>query len=241
MKHLLKEKPANINNTNNTNNTNDTNNFINDTTLNWSFRPSNEQANETSSLPLEISQEIDSESHLEERKSERGERKNLPPEWRGVKLDLFCNGKNKDGSDQLKLNIGVLRKLDGAQIELQAVLNSAFDDSVRRGVEKTDWNTAAHWIKVKQHRKELSYLIEDLRASKIGKKSKGGGTDWVAFVYLAEHTWCVDIVRECQIYHFELTGKLSEKQIAQGNTIATGYFGQRKQATLINPRKEWGI
>ena len=225
--------PANINNTNNTNNTNDinnTNNKINNTTL---CHLGNERVNETSSFPLGKPKEEDNVSHLE------GVRK-LPAEWRGVKLDLFCNGVNLDGSAQMKLNVGVLRHSDGAQIALQASLNSAFDDAVRRGVDKTQWNSDSHWISVKKHRKELQQFVQDVRISKIGKKSKHGGTTWVAFVYCIDCDWCVDIVRDAEIYHFTLNQKLSAKQLAQGNMIATGYFGERKQ-TLIDPKKEWGI
>ena len=241
MKNLL--KPANINNTNNTNNTNDTNNLINNTTQCWSDRPSN-VVNLTSSIPVDrtsSSETSSQEKELLDSKSQVKRTRKLPAEWRGVKLDLFINGRNKNTQPQMKLNIGVIRKIDGAQIELQASLNSSFDDSVRRGVDKTKWNTESHWIRVKQHRKELGYLVDDLRASKIGKKTKGGGTEWVAFVYRADQTWCVDILREGQIYHFELTDPLTEKQTQQGNFAATGYFGERKQPQLIDPRKEWGI
>ena len=233
MKNLLKQ-PANINNNNNNNDINNNNNLINNTTLNWSCRLSDEGDNETSSSSL-------GKPSKENIVSQREGVRKLPPEWRGIKLDLFCNGNNKDGSAMLKLNISVLRKIDGAQHELQAVLNSKFDDAVRRGVDKVAWNTDGHWISVKQHKKELEYLLPDVRISKIGKKSKGGGTEWVAFVYSADSSWCVDIIRESQVYHFVLDQPLSEKQQAQGNTIATGYFGHRKQAQLINPRKEWGI
>ena len=229
MKNLLKI-PANINNTNNNNDTNDTNNNTNNTTL---CQIGNDGGNKTASISLGKPKEKNLVSQS------RGVRK-LPAEWRGVKLDRFCNGTNKDGSAQLKLNVGVLRLLDGSQVPLQASLNSSFDDAVRRGVDKVEYNTDSHWIRVKQHHKELKYLIDDVRASKIGKKSKHGGTTWVAFVYCVDTTWCVDIVREAQIYHFELTKKLSTAQLEQGNMIATGYFGERKQK-LIDPKKEWGI
>jgi len=226
------KKPANFNNNNNNNNNNDNNNKITTNTLGWSRDQDKEKMNLTSS----------SLESLREEKSV-GQKKvteKLPPEWKGIKLDLFCNGYNRDGSLKLKMNVSILRRLDGARFELQASLNSSWDDGVRRGVDKTAWNTESHWIRVKQHRKELQ-LLYDIRASKIGKKTKGGGTEWVAFVYQDfDKLWCADIVRESQTLQFKLNTNFSAAQIAQGNMIGTGYFGDRSQG-LINPRKEWGI
>ena len=229
------EKPANINNTNNTNNTNDTNNKLTTTTLVWSKDQSKEKDKLTSSplgKPIEEQEPLDSSCQ------DLGVKK-MPGEWRGVKLDLFNNGINKDGSAMMKLNIGVIRKIDGAQVPLQASLNSSWDDSVRRSVDKNDWNNLPHWIRAKQHRKELEYLY-NIRASKIGLKQKSGGTEMVAFVFQDRaNIWCVDILREGQIYSFELKDTLSENQIAQGKIIATVYAGTKK--TRLITAKELGI
>lgn len=222
---LDRNKSANINKTNNYNNTNDTNDILTTST----FAKSNDE--EVMAL---TSSSLGRESLSEEKVVLK-----LPPEWRGVKFDLFCNGTNKDGSKSLKLNIGVIRSLDGESIPLQASLNSSWDSGVRRGVDATQWRENSHWIKVRQHRKELEYIYEP-RASKIGKKTKQGGTNWVAFVYKDRKcVWCIDVVREAKVYSFELTDPLTSAQ-QQKNMIATAYRGVRKQA-LIDPRKEWGI
>jgi len=232
------EKPANINNTNNTNNTN---NKLTTTTLVWSQDQSKEQNNLTSSPLGKPSQEQELLDSSQEKVVQRmpATPKRMPAPWRGVKLDLFNNGINKDGSAMMKLNIGVIKKIDGSQVALQASLNSSWDDSVRRGVDKNDFNTDSHWIKAKQHRKELEYLYS-IRASKIGLKQKGGGTEMVAFVF-QDHsdTWCVDILHESQIYSFKLTDPLSENQIKQGKMIATVYDGVKKVKLLT--AKELGI
>jgi len=222
------KKPANINNTNNNNNTNDTNNKLTTTTLSWSRDQDKEKMNLTSS----------SFESLREEKSVGQKRitEKLPPEWKGIKLDLFCNGYNRDGTPKLKLNCGVIRRLDGTQVPLQASLNSSWDDGVRRGVDKIAWNTEPHWIRVKQHRKELQYLY-DIRASKIGLKQKSGGTEMVVFVYRVEDQWCADIIREGQTHHIPLDNPLSPH--AHRNQIATGYAGDRRRA-LIKPQ-ELGI
>jgi hypothetical protein len=235
------KKPANINNTNNNNNTNDTNNKLTTTTLVWSQDHSKAESNLTSS-PLGKATPSETASQSQEpldSSCQKISHKRMPAAWRGVKLDLFCNGINKDGTANLKLNIGVIRKLDGAQIALQASLNSTWDDSVRRGVDKTAWNTESHWITAKQHRKELEYVY-NIRTSKIGLKQKGGGTEMVAYVF-QDHsqTWCVDILREGEIYNFQLTDTLTESQKRQGKMIATGYTGVRTQRLIT--AKELGI
>lgn len=213
------KKSAKINKTNNYNDYNDTNNILTTTTL---CQTSNEEEVVTSSSLGQKEKDI----------------VKLPPEWRGVKLDLFCNGTNKDGSASLKLNIGIIRAEDGESVPLQASLNSNWDSGVRRGVDAQDWREHSQWIQVKKHRKELSYLYEP-RASKIGLKRKAGGTEMVAFVYQdRKNIWCVDIVRNARIYAFELTDPLNKKQTA-GNMIATAYRGVRKHA-LIKP-EELGI
>jgi len=229
------KKPANINNTNNTNDTNDTNDILKTTTLSWSKDQSKVETSLTSSS-LELASPREQELSDS---SQKISHKKMPGEWRGVKLDLYKNGINKDGSAMMKLNIGVIRKIDGAQVPLQASLNSSWDDGVRRSVDKNDWLNDPHWIRAKQHRKELEYVY-DIRASKIGLKQKSGGTEMVAYVYQDRSSmWCVDILRESQIYSFQLDDPLSDAQIAQGNTIATVYAGTKK--TRLITAKELGI
>lgn len=222
------KKPANINNTNNNNNTNDTNNKLTTTTLIWSKDTGKEEEVVTPSSLGSLREEKDF--------SQKKVVKRLPPEWRGVKCDLYCNGYNKDGTLKMKLNIGVIRHIDGAQVALQASLNSSWDDSVRRGVDKTAWNTDPHWIRAKQHRKELEYIY-DIRASKIGLKQKHGGTEMVAFLYQHGPVWHVDILRAGEIYTVPLADPLSAN--AHQNHVATGYAGARSR-TLIKP-EELGI
>lgn len=230
------KKPANINNTNNYNNTNDTKDEL---TTTIHCQESNEEEVEVVAAPSLGRLRLEKESL--DSKAKKKVALKLPAEWRGVKLDLYCNGTNKNGTASLRLNLGVIRSLDGEQIPLMALLNSSWDDGVRRGVDTEEWNTHSHWIRAKQHRKELNYIYKDVRISKIGKRAKQGGTKWVAYVY-KDHakTWCVDILREAQIYSFSLTEQMSQAQLEQGNMIATGYFGIKKQA-LIDPKKEWGI
>jgi len=227
------QRPANINNTNNTNNTNDTNNKLTTNTVHLTSDPIELTSN--FSLGRETKKEESLDSSVK-----RKSHSELPPEWRGIKLDLYCNGSNKDGSMMLKLNVGVIRHLDGEQIPLQASLNSSWDNSVRRGVDPVEWASDPHWIRAKQHRKELEYRYKDvLRTSKIGKKAKQGGTNWVAYVYQTGVDWHVDVLRETKLYHFTLGDKMSQKQ-QNSNMIATGYFGVKRVA-LIDPKKEWGI
>jgi len=221
---LDRKKSANINKTNNYNNNNDTNDKLTTST----FAKSNDE--EVMALT--------SSSLGRESLSEKEVVLKLPPEWRGVKLDLFCNGTNKDGSDSLKLNIGVIRSQDGEQVSLQASLNSSWDSGVRRGVDADSWRESSQWIVVRKHRKELEYIYEP-RASKIGLKQKQGGTEMVAFVYKdRKGVWCVDIIRNAKVYAFELTDPLSQAQ-QQKNMIATAYRGVKKRS-LIKP-EELGI
>lgn len=230
------KKPANINNTNNNNDTNDTKDEL--TTTIHCLR-SNGKEVEVMASPSLGRLRLGEES-LDSKPKRKVARK-LPPEWRGIKLDLYCNGTNKDGSSSLRLNLGIIRSLDGQQIPLMALLNSSWDDGVRRGVDIEQWNTNSHWIRARQHRKELNYIYQDVRTSKIGKRAKQGGTNWVAYVYKnLEDIWCVDILRDAQIYTFDLTDQMSQAQLEQGKMIATGYHGIKKQA-LIDPKKEWGI
>jgi hypothetical protein len=229
---LDKKKSANINNTNNYNNTNNTNNELTTTTL-CNSNDEEVMALTPSSLGLKSK-----EKEFLDSKSKEKVALELPAEWRGVKLDLFCNGTNKDGSASLKLNIGVIRKLDGAQVALQASLNSSWDSGVRRGVDAQDWSNESHWIKVKQHRKELEYIYKP-RFSKIGLKQKAGGTEMVAFVYKdRKQVWCADIVREGSVYSFELTDQMSAAQ-SESNLIATAYVGVKKRPLI--KAKELGI
>lgn len=230
------KKPANINNTNNYNNSNDTKDKLTTT-----IHCQESNAEEVESLASPSLGRLRLEKESLDSKSRKKVAVKLPPEWRGIKLDLYCNGTNKNGTASLRLNLGVIRSLDGDRIPLMAALNSSWDDGVRRGVDKEAWSSDSHWIRAKQHRKELNYLYDDIRTSKIGKKTKQGGTNWVAYVYAdLDTSWCVDILRDAQVYTFKLTDQMSLAQQEQGNMIATGYFGIKKKA-LIDPKKEWGI
>jgi hypothetical protein len=165
--------------------------------------------------------------------------KKLPAAWRGVKLDLFQNGQNKDSTLSLKLNISVLEKNAGKQIQLMAALNSKFDSSVQRGVEPDDWKNNPHWICVRQLRKELTSLYNDVRISKVGLKNKGGGTEMVVFVYKDRtDAWCVDYVREAQVYQFDLIDPLTDAQKAS-KIIASGFHGNKTRKLIT--AKELGI
>jgi len=233
LNNLGLEKPANINNTNYYNNTNNTNNILTTSKIASFQEPSNQSRSLTSS-PLGSLREEESDLSLRKKKTRK-----IPALWKGVKLDLFCNGKNRDGSASYKLNICVYDKLSGKQIQLMAALNSKFDSSVQRGVDKQDWRESSHWIKVKQTRKELNMIYEDVRGSKVGLKHNGGGTSNVVFVYQDRTgVWCVDFIREGEIYQFDLCDDINEKQ-TRANIIASGYHGSRMKKLLTN--KELGI
>lgn len=234
LNNLGLEKPANINNTNNYNNTNNTNNILTTSKI-ASFQEASNQKGSMTASPLESLREEDSSLSFVKKKVTR----KLPAPWKGVKLDLFCNGERKDGSPSYKLNICVYDKLSGKQQHLMAALNSDFDSGVRRGVESQDWRAQGHWITVKQTRKHLNMIYEDVRASKVGLKYNGGGTEHVVFVYQDRTgVWCVDYVRDGVIYQFDLCDDLNQKQ-QQANIIASGYHGSKMKRLLTS--KDLGI
>jgi len=159
-----------------------------------------------------------------------------PAAWRGVKYDLYQRGYLKSGKPNLQLNVGIIRSIDGAKMNLKAVLNQDFDRGfMSKGVE--DWKTNPHWIKCKQHYKELSMIYDDVRLSKCIEPNRAGTWDLVVFVFQdSSNTWRVDLLRESQIHTVYLTGECSQLQL-ETNCIATRYFGQSKMK-IKNAKKE---
>src|SRR5210317_642090 len=103
MKNLLEDfidtkKSANINNTNNNNNNNNTNNKLTTNTLHLV----SDEHESTSSFSLGKEAK---EEELLDSKPKRKVAVKIAPEWTGIKLDLYCNGNNKDGSSKMKLNV----------------------------------------------------------------------------------------------------------------------------------------
>lgn len=233
------ERPANINNI--TYNTYITD--ITDLTTSMFACDSNQNQQRLASPPiglasLSASQSSSPDSDAVALPKEKKTRK-LPAAWRGIKLDLFHNGANKDGSMNLKLNVSILEKKTGQQIQLMAALNSKFDSAVQRGVDPEDWQQMPHWQLIRQLRRELESLYTDVRISKVGLKNKGGGTEMVVFVYQDRAgVWCCDYVREAQVYQFDLTDALTEQQTGK-NIIATGFHGARTRRLIT--AKELGI
>jgi hypothetical protein len=233
------EKPANINNINYITNITD----ITDLTTSHIALDSNSNQQSLASPPSGLaslpasppSSPCSDAVAFAKRKSTR----KLPATWRGVKLDLFGNGVNKDGSLNLKLNISVLEKETGRQVPLMAALNSEFDSAVQRGVDTQEWKSSNHWRVVRQLRKELLSLYTDVRISKVGLKNKGGGTEMVVFVYQDRTgVWCCDYVREGEVFQFDLTDLLTPAQ-EKKKIIATGFHGAQVKRLLT--AKELGI
>ena len=227
------KKSANINNNNYNNNTNNNNNKITTSMIASLQEDSNLEEVVTASSLGSLREEESSSSLVKEKVTRK-----LPPTWRGIKLDLFRNGLNKDGTEMLKMNVTVIDKLNGSKIQLMAALNSSFDSSIRRGVEKPNWREESHWIRVRQHYKELKMRFDNIRTSKLGLKNKGRGTEITVFLYVNAGVWCVDLIREGEVYYLDLTDSVNELQ-KKGNIIASGYHGSKMQKLLT--AKDLGI
>jgi hypothetical protein len=80
--------------------------------------------------------------------------------------------------------------------------------------------------------------FDPVRASKLGLKNNGGGTELCLFLYYNAQTWCVDIIREGVVYNLDLTDSVNELQ-KRGNIIASGYHGTRLKKLLT--AKDLGI
>lgn len=238
LKHLgLDEKklPKNINNNykllqTNTNITN----ALQTTILIGSEEPQEVGSNLTTSSLGKPSKEVellDSSSHMREAESK-------PGAYRGVKYDLYKRGYLKNGRAKLQLNVGLIRSIDGQRLNLKAVLNQEWSSGfMSKGVN--DWQTNPHWIKCKQHYKELTYVYDDVRVSKCIEPNRGGTWDLVVFVFQdSSGTWRVDLLRESQIHTVYLTDKPTEKQ-TETNVIATRYFGQTKTALKNAAKQGW--
>jgi hypothetical protein len=153
----------------------------------------------------------------------------LPPNWRGVKLDLFAN-------PGYTLKITIIRH-DGTQFACSSNLNSP-NSYVFRG-RKDGQGTDQHW-----------WLLEDLMAarsdkqfqiSKVNKPRKGGTLrDFAAMIYLDNGVWIAELVYEYKIWKFSLDKEISET-FKTSNGIATGYYGQVINAKPWQDPKELGI
>jgi hypothetical protein len=243
LSNLGLERPANINNNTYITYITDNNNITDILTTSMFAVDSNPKQDQLTSSSLGLaslsaSQPSSPCSDAVALPKEKGIKK-LPAAWRGVKFDLFRNGLNKSGTDTLKLNISIIENTNGRCVPLMAALNSDFDSAVRRGVDAELWSDSAHWRAVRQLRRQLQEIYVDVRASKVSLKNKAGGTEMVVFVYKDRaNVWCVDYVREGEIYQFDLTDAVTEAQ-AEKKIIATGYHGLKKQKLIT--AKELGV
>jgi hypothetical protein len=170
--------------------------------------------------------------------SQGGVVESKPAAWRGVKYDLYMRGYLKSGKANLQLNIAPIRSIDGQRIHLKAVLNQIWEKGfMSKGVD--DWLTNPHWIKVKQHYKDLTSIYKDVRVSKCIEPNRAGTWDLTVFVF-KDHTdqWRVDLVAEGQVYSTYLNGEISELQ-GKTNVIATKYFGQIKTKIKCAKAEGW--
>jgi hypothetical protein len=80
--------------------------------------------------------------------------------------------------------------------------------------------------------------FDNIRTSKLGLKNKGRGTEITVFLYVNAGVWCVDLIREGEVYYLDLTDSVNELQ-KKGNIIASGYHGSKMQKLLT--AKDLGI
>lgn len=211
---------TNINNntytTNNTDNTNDTNN--ND--INVSSTGTIWRAEGTSGLgPFGGKpKEEDSVSA----------RPKMPERWRGVKIDLFHNGINKDQQQQYKLAIHV-QKQDNTFQTLIGNMNSPHH-YLWRGVSGEE-RQEPHWLVVEQTIQQYAAGNCEYRCSKLLLPHKQNKTQIVAILSDLVSNWGVEIVYEARNYEF-LLAKNSTLTAAQQakNVIASSFFGRQRTA-----------
>lgn len=153
----------------------------------------------------------------------------LPAKWRGVKLDLFENPRKK-------LKITIVRP-DNTKFECVAALNSP-RSYVFRGREEDkgheDFWRAVDTVYSKQKD------VEDFRISKVSKPRKGQTLDGMAVaLYSQDGINVIDFIYDNEVYHFKLTGQISDR-FKQMNGTATAYYGKTSGRSWAN-KEDLGI
>jgi hypothetical protein len=228
LREILAEE-TNINNINNIN----YNNNIND----FNFNICSSETNELTKTPA-VASDIASRPQLESVVPQEGiAALKLPPRWRGVKLDLFDNGTNKNTTPSLKLKVNVIKQ-DGTTQSLVANLNSPHRYTFRV-VDPID-QVNFHWTCVKNYMLELKNNEIDFRISKCALPNKQGGTEAVVILMESDAQWVVHLINEGKIYEF-LLDKLAglNKNQRASNMIASKFFGQEMKR--LYSLKELGL
>lgn len=155
--------------------------------------------------------------------------RHLPPNWRGVKWDLFRNpGQNADDSSRLKLCCNIIKQDTGTQ-QLIASLNSPHDRVWRKVLDRT----ADHWQLVDQNlrswRREYGNTLLDFRVSKLAKPNREQATEIVVFLRENTDHYRIEMIYKSQLFPYMIPKdsreKLSIRQI-QKNQIATLFVGR---------------
>jgi hypothetical protein len=151
----------------------------------------------------------------------------LPKGWRGLKLDLFNNGRGKNNQDLLKLKLGIIKQ-DGTAQSFIASFGSP---------NEYVWRTITEEQLQEPQWKACQKLMDGLdsndipyNVSKCSKQNKGGSIPLVAFLFA---NYEVVILRDGVSWSFCLDQEPTDKQ-RQGKIIATKFIGQsaRSMPTL---------
>lgn len=219
----------NINYNNNNNNNNDNNYFK-------FVREDNKQENHGLTSSIDFKTNTNTKEELKSIKGALAPLGYIPPEWRGVKLDLFNNpakGKSKGG---LKLAISIIRQ-DGTTINLTAALNSpqrhVFRGRTAGNGSESFWNTLTGLMKLRN--KESNY-----RVSKFSKQNKSGTVKDFGVILYKTHVWMVDIIRKDEVFSFALSDNLTDK-MRKTNIIASKYYGAGGKSNNWSSLEDLGI
>lgn len=158
----------------------------------------------------------------------------IPPEWIGVKFDLFLN-EAKKGKLQYKLVMSVINS-QRKSVNLKASLNSPLR-YIYHGCDMT----LPFWQLVKQTQTELKSQFANLKGSKFYQNVKQGTLDnHAVFLHNENNCWTATLVKDTSIYKFDLNGDCSDAFI-KNNGLATAFYGSTgKTIKWINP-KDLGI
>ena len=228
-------------NINNDNNDNNDNNIITSIIV----PSSNDSGNLMSSTSLLASSasplHVPEELVLPQSGNERSARKigSLPISWSSVKIDLFCNGKTVKDKQKLTLKVGIILPNKTEPIALTAQLNSPIRH-IYRGVPKEDL-FEKHWQAVKAYEQANRKTSKNLRGSKFYMPGKTGSIEEiVAWVYQLQDYWCLDIIRQGELYEF-LLDDTGSPAFQKFNGIATAYYGTATTERRWISLKELGI
>lgn len=219
---------TNINNTNNNNNTNN---------LTTSIIVPSEESNEVRPKTKSSSGLASLSASQKPLAPPLGGIGTLPPTWYGVKLDLFCNGVNKHGEDNLKLRLSITIEQNQV-VQVDAALNSPSRYIYRGSKQQGD---PQHWNCVRTYERQLKADNIPYRASKFALPGKKGSVaDMACFLYKISGTWVAAVIRQGLVYEFDIDDAGSPNFI-KNHGIATAYYGQGKTDKRWISVKELGI